>query len=357
MNKLWSSQIGFGTGGNISKYNESCHNLYIDIIRKSIDLGNTFIDTAEIYGNGYSERLIGEAIYGNYPREDIFIATKVSPENLGYNNVIKSAKNSCIRLKMDYIDLCQIHWANPLISLKETLSAMKYLLDIGTVNHIGVCNFSLKELVKARKLSNELGFDIDSIQLEYNLFDRTVEKDIIPYCEKNDITFIAYSPLDNGKFKNYIYYNLLESIANKYNKTVSQLILRWIIEKDNVIVIPTTSNINHIENNALSNFKINKEDIKFINENIITTLIEIPIENISANSERLDKFIPNPEDLSICIKNGIELKPIRVKKLNNLLYELTEGKVRYWAWIYAHDGTINNYKNIGIPSIKALIRS
>lgn len=352
-----SSQIGFGTGGRISEYTPLNKHLYIDIIRKNIDLGNNFIDTAEIYGNGNSEKLIGEAIYDYCSREDIIISTKVSPENLNYNNVINSAKRSCARLKIDYIDLYQIHWMNPLIPLKETMFAMKHLLDIGIINHVGVCNFSMKEFIEAKDLSNKLDFDIESIQLEYNLFDRTVECDILPYCKKNNITFIAYSPLDNGKFKNYVYYNKLELIAKKYNKNVSQLILRWLIEKDNIIVIPTTTNINHVKDNALSNFKINKEDIEFINKNFLTKPFEIPIENISTNLEGLDKFIPKPEDLAMCIKDGTELKPIRVKQLNQSFYELTEGKVRYWAWIYAHNGTINNYKNIGIPPIRALIRN
>jgi len=370
------SPIGLGTmgiGGYFTK-DVSKDNFYIDTIRESIDLGMTFIDTAEIYGAGHSERLIGKAIYRYYPRKDIFIATKVSPEHLRYDNVIKSAENSCLRLQTNYIDLYQIHWSNPTIILEETLLAMKHLLDKGKVKYVGVCNFSLKELTEAKKISNELGFDIVSNQIEYNLFDRTIEDDILPYCEKNNVTIIAYSPLDNGKFVNYNYYNDLEIIAKRYNKKVSQLILRWLISRRNVIAIPKSANIEHIKDNSSSDFDIKQEDIEFINKNFKLNYIEIPVEKILVNADGLDKFIPRPEDLANSIKNkNIELKPIRVKLNSTILgkfndydyghdydhgydYELVEGKVRYWAWIYAHGGSVNDYKNKKIPPIKSLIR-
>ena len=358
--------IGLGTmgiGGYFTK-DTNKDNFYINIIRKSIDLGMTFIDTAEIYGAGHSERLIGEAIYGYYPRKDIFIATKVSPEHLRYNDVIESSRSSCSRLKTDYIDLYQIHWANPTIPLNETLLAMKKLLNKGKIKYVGVCNFSLKELMLARSLSNKLGFDIVSNQVEYNLFDRTIEDDILPYCKKNNTTIIAYSPLDNGKFRNYNYYNELDIVAKKYDKTVSQLILRWLIENDGVIVIPKSINIEHIKDNVHSNFDIDQEDIEFIDKNFKLNCVEIPVENIFVNADGLYKFVPKPEDLANSIRNGdIELKPIKIKlnsvtsgKLNDCNYELVEGKIRYWAWIYAHNGSINDYRNKKIPPIKSLIR-
>lgn len=349
--------IGLGTmgiGGYFTK-DVSKDNFYIDIIRRSIDSGMTFIDTAEIYGAGHSERLIGETIYRYYRREDVFIATKVSPEHLKYDDVIKSVENSCARLKTDYIDLYQIHWPNPIVPLKETLSAMKRLLNEEKVKHVGVCNFSLKELMVARNLSNELGFDIVSNQVEYNLFDRLIENDILPYCKDNNITIIAYSPLDNGKFKDYSYYGDLYNIARKYNKTVSQLILKWLISHKNVVVIVKSEN--HIENNAsASDFDMSKEDIEFINNNekFKTAILEIPTEKILASNEGLTKFVPSIQDLARSISSGISLKPIRVKQLysnsgdNEYTYKLVDGKIRYWAHVYA-----NNGKN---SLIKALVR-
>lgn len=349
--------IGLGTmgiGGYFTK-DVSKDNFYIDIIRKSIDSGMTFIDTAEIYGAGHSERLIGETIYRHYRREDIFIATKVSPEHLKYDDVLKSVENSCVRLKTDYIDLYQIHWPNPIVPLKETLSVMKRLLNEEKIKRVGVCNFSLKELILARNLSNELGFDIVSNQIEYNLFDRLIENDILPYCEDNNITIIAYSPLDNGKFRDYSYYDDLYNIARKYHKTVSQLILKWLISHKNVVAIVKSEN--HIENNAsASDFDMSKEDIEFINNNekFKTVILEIPTEKILVSNEGLTKFVPSIQDLAQSISSGISLKPIRVKQLysnsgdNEYTYKLVDGKIRYWAHVYA-----NNGKN---SLIKALLR-
>lgn len=358
--------IGIGTmgiGGYFTK-DTSKDDFYIDAIRKSIDLGMTFIDTAEVYGDGYSEVLIGNAIKDHYRREDVFIATKVSPEHLDYDNVIKSAENSCLRLQTDYIDLYQIHWPNPAIPLKETLSGIRYLIHKGKIKYFGMCNFSLQELILVRKLARELKINIVSNQVEYNLFDRYIEKDILPYCEKEKITIIAYSPLDKG---NISHYHELENIAKKYNKTVAQVILRWLIRNDSVVVIPKATSIEHIKDNASSDFIMGPEDIEFIDRNFNSNYVEIPIERILVNTEGLDKFVPKPEDLAKSIKyEGMKLKPIRVKRVigssgtfgefDSYDYQLVEGKVRYWSWIYAHGGTIDDYRNKKIPPIRSLIR-
>lgn len=356
--------IGIGTmgiGGYFTK-DISKDDFYINMIRKSIDLGMTFIDTAEIYGDGHSEVLIGNAIKG-YHRKKVFISTKVSPEHLNYDNVIKSAKNSCLRLQTDYIDLYQIHWPNPVIPLKETLSGIRYLMNEGKIRYFGVCNFSLQELISVRKLARELKIDVVSNQVEYNLFDRSIEKDILPYCEKEQMTIIAYSPLDKGNIGHYCE---LDNIAKKYNKTMAQIILRWLVRNNSVIAIPKATNIEHIKDNASSDFIMSLEDIEFIDRNFNLNCIEIPIEKILTNSEGLDKFIPKPEDLAKSIKyEGMKLKPIRVRCVirnsetseESYDYQLVEGKVRYWAWIYAHDGSVNDYRTKKIPPIKSLIRS
>lgn len=364
--KIEIPSIGIGTmgiGGYFTK-DTSKDDYYIDIIRKSIDLGMTFIDTAEIYGCGYSEILVGNAIKDCYCRENIFIATKVSPEHLNYDNVIKSAENSCLRLQTSYIDLYQIHWPNPTIPLKETLSGIRYLMNKEKIKYFGVCNFSLQELVSVRKLARELDINVVSNQIEYNLFDRCIEKDILPYCEKEKVTIIAYSPLDKGNIG--CYYEL-ENIAKKYNKTIAQIILRWLIRHDSVVVIPKATNMEHIRYNASSDFIMSLEDIEFIDRNFNSNCIEIPIEKILVNTEGLDKFVPKPEDLAKSIKyEGVELKPIRVRRItrnseafgefNNYDYQLVEGKVRYWAWVYAHGGSIHDYINKKIPPIRSLIR-
>jgi len=324
-------EIGIGTmgiGGYFTK--DTNHDaLHIQVLRKSIDAGMTFIDTAELYAEGHTEELIGKAVEGI--RDKVYIASKVAPEHLKYDDVITSAEGSLSRLRTEYIDLYQIHWPNPSVDLRETLSAMRYLIGVGKVKHIGVCNFSLRELIIAKQLANELGFDIVSNQVEYNLINRTIEDDLLPYCQKNEITVIAYSPLDKGMIKKY---KELEPIAKKYNKTVAQLILAWIISHKNIIAIVKSEH--HIIDNACAVFELKKEDIKHINNTYKTTVLEIPANKILASSESVDKYIPSIPQLAQSIIEGTILKPIRVKHIGNSLYQLVEGKARYWAYVHGH---------------------
>ena len=184
-------------------------------------------------------------------RNKVFIATKVSPENLSYDDVIRSAERSLHRLKTDYIDLYQIHWPNPKIPVSETMHAMEQLVTEGKIRFIGVSNFSLKELKEEEKYLPK--HPIVSTQTEYNLFDRTIENDILPYCEQKGILTIAYSPLDQGRIASGDdKIKRLKVIADKYNKTIAQIALNWLIAHPTVITIPKATNPNHIKENATS---------------------------------------------------------------------------------------------------------
>jgi len=332
-----TAKIGIGTmgiGGYFTR--DTSHDAFhIQVLRKSIDAGMTFIDTAELYGEGHAEELIAEMITVQDVdgiRDKVFIASKVAPEHLRYDDVIKSAEGSLRRLRTQYIDLYQIHWPNPAVNVRETLSAMRYLMGVGKVKHVGVCNFSLRELKIAKELANEMGFDIVSNQVEYNLFNRTIEDDLLPYCQKNDITVIAYSPLDKGNLKKY---KELEPIARTYNKTVAQLILAWIVSHNNVMAIVKSEY--HIADNASADFELRKEDIEFINNTYKTTVLEIPANKILVCSDGLNKYIPRIPQLAQSILEGTILKPIRVQHIGkgNGIYKLIEGKARYWAHVHA----------------------
>src|SRR5271157_4227416 len=184
-----------GIGGYFSSNTENDQE-QIDTLKYAILNGMTLVDTAEIYGAGHSEELVGKAVHSM--RSDVFIATKVSPEHLSYNNVIASAENSLRRFKTDYIDLYQIHWPNPTIPVEETLGAMKTLVDQGKVRFVGVSNFYVNALREADHLFSP--YRIATNQMEYNLFDRSIEKEVLPYCTAESVSLIAYSPLDQGDF-------------------------------------------------------------------------------------------------------------------------------------------------------------
>lgn len=241
----------------------------IAAIRGAIDLGYTHIDTAEMYGAGHSEELVGLAIK-DFDREKLFITTKVLPQHLRYNDCIKAAEDSLKRLQTDYIDLYLIHIPNPEIPIKETMKAMDSLIRQKAIRFIGVSNFSVEQLKEAQKYTEN---KIVNNQIEYNLFTRhsgmynvNIESDIIPFCQENDIIVTAWKPLVKGRLfreKN----KLLEELAEKYNKTLAQIAINWLISKKNIITIPKSTNIDHLkENLGALGFRLEEEDMKRLDE-------------------------------------------------------------------------------------------
>lgn len=354
------SAVGQGCMGIGGSFTPDARNdaQYVYSLQLGIELGMTFIDTAEVYGGGHSEELVGSAIKG--ARDKVFVATKVSPENLTYNGVLKAAESSLRRLKTERIDLYQIHWPNPTIPISETMRAMEKLVSEGKIGNIGVSNFSLRDLKQATEsLSAER---IVSVQVEYNLFDRFIERDILPYCEHESITTVAYSPLDQGRIApGDSKMGELRSIADTYGKTSSQITLNWLISHPSVIVIPKSSAERHIRENALSaDFELSAEDFKRVSQIFKNEYVYVPTDRIKVSLEGEGKrdvyqtienalanklgFIPSPMDLAQSFKNGDVPKPVRLISTKDASgkydYDLIEGRVRYWAWVIAHGGRL-----------------
>lgn len=224
----------------------------IAALKLGIELGMTLIDTAEAYGAGHSEEIVGRVIAD--AKVEVFVATKVSPEHLSYESVIRSAKASLSRLNVKTIDLYQIHWPNPRIPIKETMRAMERLVKDGLVRFIGVSNFSVSEMEEA--MSSLAKEEIVSNQVEYSLLERGIEHDLIPFCEREKITVIAYSPLARGKLSEPEIHlgrreaNALRTLADKYGKTPSQIALNWVIRRPSVIAIPKAVRLEHVKENA-----------------------------------------------------------------------------------------------------------
>jgi diketogulonate reductase-like aldo/keto reductase len=236
-------------------------------IKHAISLGINFIDTAEMYG---TEWIVKEAIK-NVDRKKLFIATKISPNNFHYKDVIKACEASLNRLGTKYIDLYQLHWPNYSIPIKETMQAMEYLLDEGKIKHIGVSNFSVNEMNEAQTALEHS--NIESNQVEYSVLVRYIEKaGILNYCKRKTIEVIAYSPIIRGilfqnKYKE-VYKNLV-LIGKKHNATAVDVALNWIIRKG-AIPIPKASSISHIEDDAkAANFMLSKSEMKLLDEFII----------------------------------------------------------------------------------------
>ena len=216
----------------------------ISSLQRGIELGMNLIDTAERYSSGRSEELVGVAVKDC--RDDVFIATKVAPPNLHYDAVIGACKDSIKRLGVSFVDLYQIHWPDPGVPIKETMSAMEKLVHDGLVRYIGVSNFSVSETDEARAALAKS--EIASNQVEYALTNRSVETDILPYCIREKITLMAYSPLAHGN----VALSIPKDILQKYNTTPAQAMLNWVTRSERVVAIPKAGNIKHQEENASS---------------------------------------------------------------------------------------------------------
>jgi len=195
-------------------------------------------------------------------RESVSIATKVSAENLSYERVIRSFEASLGRLKTDYIDLYQVHWPNPRIPIAETMKAMEKLVGEGKVRQIGVSNFSVQQTREAQEALSKNS--LASNQVEYSLLERSIEEDLLPYCTKEHVTVIAYSPVARGNIPGSggeERWRTLDCVASKYGKTKTQIALNWLICKEPVVAIPKAASLGHVKENAGSvDWMLKEED-------------------------------------------------------------------------------------------------
>jgi diketogulonate reductase-like aldo/keto reductase len=234
--------IGMGTW-EIGDAEDERRLLEIQAIRKGIELGMTMIDTAEMYGNGNAEKLIAQAVKGI--RDDVFIATKVSPQHLGYDAVLSACESSIRRLGVEHIDLYQVHWPSYQVPVKETMKAMEELVSRGKIRYIGVSNFSVTQTQEAMEALPRS--EIVSNQVRYNLTHRSIESELLPYCEKEKLTVMAYQPLDGGRVPNG---KIPQGLLDKYGMTSAQIMLNWVTYRDSVVAIPKASKVEHMEENA-----------------------------------------------------------------------------------------------------------
>ncbi|HPG00740.1 MAG TPA: aldo/keto reductase [Kiritimatiellia bacterium] len=334
--------IGQGAGGA----DGASDAVWIGVLQAGIDLGMTLIDTAEIYRAGRSEKVVGKAVEGR--RDKVFISTKFSPDHCRSQEVKKALEGSLRRLKTDHVDLYQIHWPSPSVTLDETVGAMLELKAAGKVRFLGVSNFTVEDMMKARALS---GDQIVSNQIEYNLVDRGPEKDLLPYCSQHGCFLVAYNPLLAGAVRR----PLLKSIAQRHGKTAVQVILRWLAGHDCVIPIPKTLNISHVRDNATAvDFDLDEQALGEIEEAFAYRVIRAPARQIRIlpssteviytsrreAEENKAGAIPSPVELADGIRSHGMLKPVRLvpttDQSGRYLYDLTQGRMRYWAWVIAH---------------------
>jgi len=260
-------EVGMGTwgmGGGM-RADSSRDSESIEALTLGLELGMTLVDTAEMYGAGHSEEVVSKALEGW--REPVFVASKVSPSHFAYDDLLHSARKSVDRLRVKQMDLYQLHWPNPRTPIAETMKGMEKLVLDGMVRYIGVSNFSVAQMRDAQAaLSRE---EIVSNQVEYSLVDRTVEEEILPYCQREKLTLIAYSPLGQGRIARGRGgpFKIVDEIAARLGKSRSQVALNWLLQHESVVVIPKAGDKKHVvENAAVSGSKLSTRDFQEINK-------------------------------------------------------------------------------------------
>ena len=211
-------------------------------LARGIDLGMTLIDTAELYGDGRSERLVGEVVAGR--REEVFIVSKVRPENASEMKMMLSCERSLEWLKVDRLDLYLLHWEGH-VPLEETVEAFRELADEWMIARWGVSNLDLDAMERLMRI--EGGEDCAANQLLYNLGSRGVEFDLLPWMQARDMPMMAYSPLGRGGL---LEHPLILDIANRHSAEPAQVVLAAVLRHDGVIAIPKASSVEHVEANA-----------------------------------------------------------------------------------------------------------
>jgi aryl-alcohol dehydrogenase-like predicted oxidoreductase len=254
------------------------------ILERALDLGVNVIDTAEIYGRGNSERIVGNAL--GQRRTEAFVATKVFPVAPTARYVEQHGRKSAGRLGIDVIDLYQIHWPNPVVPIAQQMEGMRRLQRAGVVTEVGVSNFGL---ARWKAAESALGSPVLSNQVQYSLVARKPDADLVPYAQANDRLVIAYSPLGMGllsgrytsshpptgsaRLNNPLFLpetldrvrplvDAVRAVADAHDATPAQVALAWVVSHDNVIAIPGASSVEQLEANvAAADLDLTEDEI------------------------------------------------------------------------------------------------
>jgi diketogulonate reductase-like aldo/keto reductase len=218
-----------------------------DALRQGISLGMTLIDTAEIYGNGDAEKLIGHVIAGR--REHVFLVSKVWPTHVAGDGIERACEGSLARLGTDYLDLYLLHWPNGIADLSGVVAAFENLRSKGKIRAWGVSNFNVSDM--ERLLNVPHGDSCVTNQVPYSLGDPAIEHDLLPWCAQHAIPVMAYSPL-GGANSTLLHDPTLARIGIAHGCSAAAVALAWTIRNGNVIAIPESGNMAHVRENAVA---------------------------------------------------------------------------------------------------------
>jgi len=250
----------------------------VDALRLGLDLGMNLIDTAEMYGEGGAEEVVGVAIAGR--RNDAFVVSKVYPHNASRRGAIKACERSLRRLKTDYIDVYLLHWRGG-VPLSETLEAFQSLKEKRSILDYGVSNFDVDDMEEA--FASEGGDEVVTNQVLYNLLHRGIEWDLIPWCREHRVQIMAYSPVGNSAAEQRKLFGnrTIKAIAVRHNVTPAQVALAWFFRHPEMVVIPKSSNPDHIrENRAALGLRLTERDFEELDKAFPPPDRKIPLETL-----------------------------------------------------------------------------
>ena len=231
----------------------------IAALRAGIELGLTLIDTAEMYGDGTTESLLGEALAG--VRDEVFLVSKAYPQNAGRGRLERACEASLSRLKTDHLDLYLLHWRGA-IPLAETVEGMEALIAAGKIRRWGVSNLDSGDMDELARAGGEA---CATDQILYNVTERGAEFDLIPKLTQRHIPVMAYSPVGQGRLPPS---PALAAIAKRYDATPLQVALAWVLRDPNVIAIPKAANEAHVRDNLrAAELTLDSEDLAAIDAN------------------------------------------------------------------------------------------
>jgi diketogulonate reductase-like aldo/keto reductase len=240
-------------------------------LRLGLDLGIGLIDTAEMYGDGGAEEVVGEAIRGR--RDDVFVVTKVLPGNASRAGTLRAAERSLRRLRTDRIDLYLLHWAGP-HPLAGTLEAFEELRAAGKIRHHGVSNFDLAEMEEAGSLPG--GARIAANQVLYNLERRGIERRLLPWCRERGVVVMAYSPLDQGALARR---PALRAVARRHGVSPERVAVAWTIRQAGLVTIPKAARPEHVRDCAAAiHLRLSAEDLAELDRAYPALDRDLPLE-------------------------------------------------------------------------------
>jgi diketogulonate reductase-like aldo/keto reductase len=244
--------LGQGTWGMGEDPHKRQHE--IDALRFGLDNAMKVIDTAEMYGGGAAEELVGEAIARR--RDKAFLVSKVLPQNASRSGTIAACEQSLRRLGTDRIDLYLLHWRSQ-VPLAETLEAFEELVRAGKIRHWGVSNFDVADMVELAGLRG--GPAVATDQVLYNLMRRGIEYDLLPWCGQRNMPVMAYSPLEQNRLLGD---PELRRLADQYSATPAQIALAWVLRNDGIIAVPKAATPAHVRQNlAALDIRLSRDDL------------------------------------------------------------------------------------------------